>query len=162
MGSGVIIGGLFLVSFIILTIRGDKKLKEKEKIFDEVKIKENIAAEILGFLSYHGGFPPIPKPQKLNVALADDGLLLFTNQGFSGKINFACCKNVDLKGKSIVLWGPFVGLFLKPKIRHFMVVNYKDMEGIDNNLLLEASDNKELEEIFGKINNGFKGFLRSH
>lgn len=168
MSSGLIIGGAVLLSLIILTIRGDKKVKEREKIFEEIKSKEKTSAEILAFLSYHGGFPLIPKPQKLNIALADDGLLLFTNQGVSGKVEFSCCKklekfstrkNPDLKGKSIVLWGPFIGLFLKPKIRHFIVLNYEDMRGLDNNLLLEASDNKEQENVFRKIYNGFNNSL---
>lgn len=170
MGSGLILGGAVLISFIVLTIRGDKKVKDKKKIFEEIKLKMKISAEILAFLSYHGGVPLIPKPQKLNVALADDGLLLFTNQGASGKIDFSCCKKVekfstrknpDLKGKSIVLWGPFVGLFLRPKIRHFIVVKYKDMRGLENNLLLEAGDNKELESVFRKIYNGYNTNLLS-
>lgn len=165
MSTGLILGGAVLVSFAILTIRGDKKVKDREKIFQEIKLKENITAETLGFMAYHGGFPPIPKPQKLNIAIADDGLLLFTNQGTSGKIEFNNFKKVekfttrkhpDLKGKSIVLWGPFVGLFLKPKIRHFIVVKYKDMRDVENNLLVECGSIKEQESVFKTIYSGFK------
>lgn len=165
MSSGLIIGGALLVSISFLTIRGDKEVKKREKLFEEIKLKEDASAKILGFMAYHGGFPPIPKPQKLNIAVADDGLLLFTNQGVSGKIDFACFQKVekfttrkhpDLKGKSIVLWGPFVGLFLKPKIRHFIVVKYKDIRSMNNNILVECGNAKEQENVFKTIYSNFK------
>ena len=50
MSTGLILGGAVLVSFAILTIRGDKKVKDRKKIFDEIKLKENITADILGLL----------------------------------------------------------------------------------------------------------------
>lgn len=162
--GGMVLGGLAIITFIIIILRGDKKLREREKVIEELTQEENTNLEMLGSLPYHGGFPQIPRPQKLNIALTHDSLLLFSDKGDSGKVELINCKKVEkfttrknpnLKGKSIVLWGPFVGLFSKPKFRHFIVIKYKDIRNENNNLLLEAHNINELDKVYTKIYNKF-------
>lgn len=164
MSKAIIIAAVFVMIMILLILKGDRKLKVKEGLVHRITKVENDNAEYLAFLAYHGGFPMISRPQKIHLALAHDGLILFTEKGANGKINFSRCKKVekfttkknpDLKGKSIVLWGPFMAIWLKPKIRHFLFINYQDSVDRNNNVLLEASSIDELELVFSKIQNGF-------
>lgn len=142
--------------FLIIIYRGNKQVKQRDAILENVARIENCPIEQIAYLSYHGGFPQIPKPQKMNIALTDDHLVMITKEGIIGKVDYArfkkcdkftTKKNPDLRGKSIVLWGPFVGIFLKTKTRHFIVINYLDINKEKNNILLECKDSNELELI---------------
>ncbi len=161
----LIASGIIFLMLIVMFLRGHQIAKAKEKMVERVTKVENDRAQILGYLPYHGGLPSIPKPQKLNIATTNDSLLLFTNEGVSEKVIYEKCKKVekfttrkspDLKGKSIVLWGPFVGIFLKPKIRHFIVLNYQDGHHKENNLLLETDSKTEQDKIYEKIYAAFR------
>ncbi len=153
--------------FLIIIYRGNQQVKRRDTVLENVARIENCEIEHIGYFSYHGGYPQIPKPQKMNIALADDCFLMITNEGIKGKVDYArfkkydkftTKKNPDLRGKSVVLWGPFIGIFLKPKIRHFMVINYLDINNEHNNILLECKDVNELEMLNEKLKNRWSSY----
>lgn len=167
MTTRLIIASVTVLVFFIIIYRGNKQMKLRDTILENMARIENAEVEHIGYVSYHGGYPQIPKPQKLNIALSDEYFLMVTNEGIRGKINYVrvkkCYKFItkktpDLRGKSVVLWGPFLGIFMKPKIRHFVVVNYLDVNREENNILIECKDNTELGIINDKIQKSWKSY----
>ncbi len=163
----IITSGISTLLFLIILYRGNKQVKHRDSIFENVAKIDDCEIEHIGYLSYHGGYPQIPKPQKMNIALSNDYMLMVTKEGIQGKVDYAkfrkcdkftTRKRPDLKGRSIVLWGPFMGIFLKPKIRHFIVVNYLDINGEQNNVLLECKEADELEMVNEKVERAWKSY----
>ncbi len=167
MTKWLIIGSVSVLTFLIIIYRGNRQIKCRDTILENMARIDNNEIEHIGYVSYQGGYPPIPKPQKLNIALSDDYLLMVTKEGIKGKVDysrwikcdkFTTKKNPDLRGKSVVLWGPFLGIFLKPKIRHFMVINYLDVNREENNILIECKDLSELDLINEKLENRLSSY----
>lgn len=160
-----VIAGAFMLSLFILYRRGNRKLKLKQNILDNSARIYHIKIDDMVYVSYHGGYPPIPKPQKLYIGLLDDYLLLLTDEGVTGKVFINKCNKIDkfttskgpsMKGRSIVLWGPFVSLFNKIIIRHFILVNYQDIDGQENNILIEHGDIDRMQYLYGKLDELWK------
>lgn len=167
----IITSSISTLIFLIIIYRGNKQVKCRDSILENMARVENSEIEHIGYLSYQGGFSQIPKPQKMNIALSDDYLVMVTKEGIKGKVDYArfrkcdkftTKKHPDLRGRSIVLWGPLVGAFLKPKIRHFMVINYLDINKEENNILLECKDANELEMINEKVEKTWKSYKWRH
>lgn len=163
----IITSAISTLIFLVIIYRGNKQVKDRDAILENVTRIENCEIEHIGYFSYHGGYPQIPKPQKMNIALSDDYLLMVTKEGIKGKVDYArfrkCYKfttkkHPDLRGRSVVLWGPFLGIFLKPKIKHFMVINYLDINEEENNILLECKEPNELEMINEKVEKSWKSY----
>ncbi len=154
-----LIGGLALIFIGWTWYRGNKMIKSRESLIRENTKLENIDHKDIYYLSYHGGIPSIPKPQKLYIAIANQHILFFNDKGDNEKVyfesfrmidNVVTRKNPNLKGKSIVLWGPFIGLFLTVKIRYYIIIEYIDSKNNDNNILLEC-DSKDYKPLYDKI-----------
>ena len=101
--------------------------------------------EYLDYVSYHGGLPEIARPQKLNIAVSRDYLLLFPNTTRFCKValgrwhdieTFTTKLKYDPKKQSLILWGPLSHLLHKDMSRHFIVIRYVDTENQENHLLL--------------------------
>jgi hypothetical protein len=151
----------------ILVHKGNKVVKRQQKLIDQLAASDGTVIEPLSYVSYHGGFPEIPTPQKVNLSLSDDYLVLATTKGDYGKIPFPSWKKIetftslrkhDPKDRSMVLFGPFNNLLFKDSVRHFIVINHEDSMGQDNNLLIEHKDPKMCEDIFQKLDSGFRKF----
>ncbi len=143
----------------LIIFRGNQVIRRREEFIRLIKKSENIEIEYLGFLSYHGGFPEIPIPQKLNVAVARDYILLFTNKAHYGKVPFRACQKIDSfttkkkqdsSRQSIVMWGPLNNILFKETFRHFIVINYNS-EDQENNIVLEHDSKEKMQEIFEKL-----------
>ncbi|EHQ89413.1 hypothetical protein [Desulfosporosinus youngiae] len=154
-----IIGGIAIIVIGWTWYRGNNMIKSRESLICEITRVGNINAKDIYYLSYHGGVPAIPKPQKLNIAIANQYILLFNDKGDNEKIYFRSFRKIDklttrkgpnLKGKSIVLWGPFVGLFLQVKLRYFIIIEYLDSNNQNNNILFEC-DLKGHKDLYDKI-----------
>ncbi len=155
----------------LLVHKGNKVLKTQQELVDRLTIEDGKAIEQLSHVSYHGGFPEIPTPQKIHISLSEDYIVLATSKGEYGKIPFSAWKKVekfttlrkhDPKDRSMVLFGPFNNLLFKDSIRHFIAINYEDSRCQENNLLIEHKTAKECEELFLKLDSGFRKFnLRS-
>jgi len=167
MEKWLVVAGVGLLTFLMLFLRGNKLLVEREKLLEKLGKEDGTSVEHLAVVSYHGGYPPLPKPQKLNIAVSDQYMVLMNRNGEIGKINFntwadidkfTTRKNPDMKGKSIVLWGPMVGIFLRPKLRHFVVVNYTDVNDCDNNLLIELPNEEEMRKTFDRLSAAWNAY----
>jgi len=151
----------------ILVHKGNKVVKRQQELIDQLAARDGTTIEQLSYVSYHGGFPDIPTPQKVNISLSDDYLVLATNKGECGKLPFSSWKKIetftslrkhDPKDRSMVLFGPFNNLLFKDTMRHFIVINHEDCMGQDNNLLIEHKDPKICGDIFRKLDSGFRKF----
>jgi hypothetical protein len=150
-----------------LVHKGNKVVKRQQELIDQLAARDGTTIERISCVSYHGGFPEIPTPQKVNISLSDGYLVLATNKGEFGKIPFSSWKKIesfaslrkhDPKDRSMVLFGPFNNLLFKDTMRHFIVINHEDSMGQDNNLLIEHKDPKICEEIFRRLDSGFRTF----
>lgn len=161
--GGTVTGVLVLVSvlFVVAWI-GHKQKKKAEadliKITREV-LSQNPDTEMLGPISYHGGFPQMPKPSILQLAITDDSLLLYDYKGCSGKVyfrekrevdRFTVLMKADTVGKHTML-GPLVPFFFKDKLRHFIAIKYIDGDREENHLLLEAGNKAAQQKIYEKL-----------
>ena len=164
-----IIGGLVLLSIIWSWYRGDKILKARQRLLEDTTRIKSICDQDVYEVSYHGGIPNIPKAQKLYLALADEYFLFFNNKGDEQRVYYSNCFKVDkiitrhdpdLKGRSIVLWGPLIGLFLKVNFRYYIVIEYKDSTNKDNNILIECKDDMH-QELLAKMKKHYKAAKRS-
>jgi len=151
----------------ILVHKGNKVVKRQQELIDKLAASDGTTIEQISHVSYHGGFPDIPIPQKVNLSLSDDYLVLATSKGEYGKILFSSWKKIetftslrkhDPKDRSMVLFGPFNNLLFKDTVRHFIVINHEDNLGQDNNLLIEHKDPKICEEIFRRLDSSFRKF----
>ncbi len=156
---------VLLATFSVLFYRGNKILKSREERLASVGSEDNEQVESLGYISYHGGFPDIPKPQKLTIGIGKSYLVLLTNKGAVGKSAFSSWRNVeqfsilvkhDPKQKSMVLYGPLNNIMFKDRKRHFITIKYQDHDGHENNILLEYGNTDKLKEIFEKLNSRWK------
>lgn len=154
-----LIGGVALIFLGWTWYRGNKTIKFRESLIRENTKLENIDDKDIYYLSYHGGIPSIPKPQKLYVAIANQYILFFNDEGNSVKIcsesfrmidNVVTKKKPNLKGKSIILWGPFIGFFLTVKLRYYIIVEYIDSNNHDNNILLEC-ESQSHKQLYNRI-----------
>ncbi|MDD4236962.1 MAG: hypothetical protein PHT62_00195 [Desulfotomaculaceae bacterium] len=157
--KAILIGVAVLVVLTISYLRGRSKLREVEQADQHFTEKFQID-ELLGSVSYQGGFPQIPRPTPLKVGLADGSLVLYSLKGEAGAIpyqrikkidHFTTCTKANLKNKSVVFWGPFAPMIFKDKYRHFTRINYIDIDNDENNLLLELKDSGTCREFSGQI-----------
>jgi hypothetical protein len=156
---------VLLVTLTVFFYRGNRLMKSREELLERIGSEDNEHLETLGVMSYHGGFPEIPKPQKLTIGLGNSYLVLLTNKGAVGKSPLSCWQNIehfsilvkhDPKQRSMVLWGPLNNIMFKDRKRHFITIKYEDPDGQENNLLLEYSSKEKLKEIFDKLNSRWK------
>ena len=117
--------------------RGKQALQRRKSFFKHLCEIDKTELEYLDYVSYHGGLPEIPKPQKLNIAVAKDYLLLFSNPARFCKVPFGRWHDIetfttklkkDPKKQSLVLWGPLSHFLHRDIVRHFIVIHYIDSE----------------------------------
>jgi len=146
--------------------RGNRVMAKRSKILNNTG--DDFSQEELTPLSYHGGMPNMPKPQKLNMALSDaaEYLLFFNTKGEQERIYYKDCHKVekivtrhdpDMKGKSVVLWGPLIGFLVKVKFRYYIVIGYTDCTNNNNNILLEC-DEKDHKALFEQMRRRIPSF----
>ena len=158
MNFWVIVAGIFLLFLVVAYFRGDQKFKNSQKA-DSLIIEQidNIKA---GEVTYQGGFPSMPKPARVTVGVSDDYVVMYDIEGTWGKVDFAKVKNIekfttrkrpDTKGRSFVLWGPFVPFLLRAKTNHFIVINYIDVNHEENNVLFQSNKAAQINKVFEEI-----------
>jgi hypothetical protein len=167
METAVIIFTIASAWIAILVHKGNKVVKRQQELIKRIAESDGTVVEPLSYVSYHGGFPEIPTPQKVNLSLSDNYVVLVTNKGEYGKSPFSSWKKIetftslrkhDPKDRSMVLFGPFNNLLFKDTVRHFIVINHEDSTGQDNNLLIEHKDSKGCEDVFLRLDSGFRKF----
>lgn len=156
---------VLVATFSVLFYRGNRILKSREEQLAKIGSEDNEQLESLGCMSYHGGFPEIPKPQKLTLGLGKSYLVLMTNKGVVGKSplsdwrkieQFSIVVKADQKQRSMVLWGPLNNLMFKDRQRHFITIKYREPDGQENNILIENENITRLKETFEKLNSRWK------
>ncbi|MDD5169716.1 MAG: hypothetical protein PHN75_12920 [Syntrophales bacterium] len=157
MGISLIIAALILLILGVMYLRGSRKLKERNEKFQTLGEQRGKEIDILGNVTYHGGFSRIPKPQKLTAALTDSDLVLQTGKGQVEVLplkswlkidKFTTQAKGDPKKRSLILWGPFQNMVSANQKRHFIAVQYREQDGQDNHILLEIADLDRLGTIF--------------
>jgi hypothetical protein len=171
MKTFVLVCAVAAASLGFLGYRGNRTLRRRELFLQHMREIDNTELEYLGYISYHGGLPEIPKPQKLNVAVSKDYLLLFSNSTSFSKVAFDRWHSIDTfttkrkqdpRKKSLILWGPYTHLLHKDVLRHFIVIPYVDLENQENHLLLEHSSSEGAKELWERLAREHKSFQQNN
>ncbi|MFB3924757.1 MAG: hypothetical protein ACE14T_01775 [Syntrophales bacterium] len=160
------------MTFTVLFFYGHRVLKIRQKQLEEIGRAEHEEVREISYVSYHGGLPELPKPQKLALALSNGNLFFITNKGERAKLpmdnclkieKFSTLRKHDVKRRSMVLWGPFNNIMFKDHIRHFIAINYRDGRSgsSDNNVLIEHADQDQRDVIFEEISESWKNYRHS-
>lgn len=160
------------VTLAVLFFYGHQVLKKRKEQLEDIGRREGREIKEVSYVSYHGGLPALPKPQKLTVALSEGCLFLVTDKGEKGRLpmdtwikveKFTTLRKHDVKQRSMILWGPFNNVMFKDQIRHFVVINYRGQgdEHPDNNLLIEHGNKDQRDAIFKEINESWEHYRRS-
>ncbi|MDD5169616.1 MAG: hypothetical protein PHN75_12415 [Syntrophales bacterium] len=155
---------VFMATAAILLVNGSRILKKRRKYIETIAEQEQEEIKELAYVAYHGGFPALPKPQKLTLAVSDKVLYFVTNDGQSVKFPMPCWRKLekfttkrkhDVKQRSMILWGPFNNVMFKDQIRHFITINFLDEQGSspDNHVLIEHGNPEQRDQIFNELNN---------
>jgi hypothetical protein len=149
-----------------LGYRGKQALRRRDSFFQHIREIDKTQLEYLGYISYHGGLPEIPKPQKLNIAVSKDYLMLFSKTTRFGKVafdrwheieTFATKPKQEAVKQSLMLWGPLTHLLhKKDMVRHFIVVHYTDAENQENHLLIEHPNQERLKVLYERLYSAYK------
>jgi len=161
--------GFTLLYAAFTFFQGSRKYKETQRI--EESVQAQIPHFTIGKANYQGGFPPMPKLAKVTLGIADDntGLVMYDKNGTTGKIEFVRImktekfttkKDPDLKGRSVVLYGPLVPFIFRPKISHFCIVNYIDINDEQNNLVFHSTDKQEIDRIYKSLDESWKSYKK--
>jgi hypothetical protein len=160
MVISLIVVAMILLILGVMYLRGSRILKERNEKLQIMGEQHGKELDILGNVTYHGGFPRIPKPQKLTAALTDSDLVLLTGKGQVEvlpcsiwlKINkFSTQAKSDPKKRSIILWGPLQDMVSVNRKRHFIAVQYREQDDWDNHILLEIADPDGLRTMFNAL-----------
>ncbi len=153
-----VIAGLVAVG--LLGYKQQKKAAATTAEVDQDILGQNPGAELLGPISYHGGFPQMAKPSVLQLGLTGDGLILYDYKGWSGKVlcrdwrgieRFTILAKADTTGKSTVMLGPLVPYFYKDKLRYFIAIKYIDINNQENHLLIEPGSETMQQDIYARL-----------
>ena len=164
MDSVIIIGALAatagLIAVGLLGYKQQKKAAAATEKIDREILNRNPGTDLMGQISYHGGFPQMAKPSVLQLGLTKDGLIIYDYKGWSGKVycrdwhgveRFTVLAKANTAGKSTVVLGPLVPLFFQDKLRHFIAIQYTDINGQENHLLFELDNETMQKKIFEKL-----------
>jgi uncharacterized protein YqkB len=153
-----VIAGLIAVG--LLGYKQQKKAAATTAKVNQDILRQNPGAELLGPISYHGGFPPMAKPSVLQLGLTEDSLIIYDYKGWSGKVpcrdwrgieRFTVLAKADTTGKSTVILGPLVPYFYKDKLRYFIAIKYIDINNQENHLLIEPSSETIQKDIYARL-----------
>jgi len=147
--------------------RGSRRLKKIEQ-FEAMLNNESPNVKI-GKAVYHGGFPPMPRPAHVSVGISEEYIVFYDENGVNGRINFnqfikidkfTTRKEPDLKGRSLILYGPLVPIIFTAKIKHFITINYVDVNNEENNIVFEIRGIASMQQMFERINQGWCEYKR--
>ncbi|MBP2656182.1 MAG: hypothetical protein H6Q73_3751 [Firmicutes bacterium] len=162
--ENIIIGiAACLIFLMIAGLIGYKKKKKADNVISQITnelLFQNPHTELLGPMTYHGGFPPMPKPSVLQMGVNHDNLILYNYQGWSDKVNvrdwcsvekFTVQKKADYVVGSVTLLGPLVPLFFRDTFKYFITIKYIDIDREENHLVLETGNSKLQEQVYTKL-----------
>jgi hypothetical protein len=150
---------IFILFFLYILFRGDKVVKEKDNLNKHVEDIYGSNIEIFDNVSYQGGFPPMPKPARLNLGITESELVLFDRAGNHGRIGYDKIKKQDKfttsKKKKIkfglMAYGPIAMLLNKPTLQHFYVVEYTDVNDENNNMVVMVKTREVAERLYTSV-----------
>jgi hypothetical protein len=154
-----------IACFAFFGYRGKQALQRRKSFLQHISEIDETELEYLDYVSYHGGLLEIPKPQKLNTAVAQDYLLLFSNPTRFHKVAFGRWLDIetfttkpkhDDNKQSLVLWGAWSHLRHGDIVRHFIVIHYIDAENQENHLLLEHPNPERLKDLYERLSAAYK------
>jgi hypothetical protein len=160
-----LVSGVLAVTLAIAWYMGDKKMNKSARIDDGIRQKHE-AALTVNNLAYHGGFPPIPRPMKLNLSLCKQFAVLYTHAGNDGKVyykdiidveKFNTLKKPDRR-QSVVFWGPLALLFFREKTKHFITIKYVDVDRDVNHIVFETKSDAEMDTLYIYINTAWSTY----
>jgi hypothetical protein len=158
----ILIAGAMVMLIVHVGYRKMQQVMSRDASCAEKLGQKFGSIKILSPVVYHGGLPDHPKPSRLQLALVDNGLLLFDGCGYHIVIDRLDCRAFDFFTirqqsrnvlKSAVLFGPFTNMLFKDKLRHMISINYLDINREDNNLLLSVEEQAKHHELRSAILN---------
>jgi len=158
----VVITILVVVAVSYLYNSGHEKLKKREISIRRIEWSirqqhENVI--FLGRVSYHGGFPPIPRPITIMLGMVEDGVVFYDENGRYEKtsckdwvgLDKFCIQNKSHIGCKRETMRPLAGVFIKNELRYFIVIKYFDVDKQKNNILFEVNNRESQQFIYDKI-----------
>jgi hypothetical protein len=130
--------------------------KAKKKMEERMTDIYGKMSEVFDDVAYQGGFPPMPKPARLNLGITESALVLYDNAGNSGLIEYEKIKKLDRfvtkqerKRKfSLMAYGPIALVLNRPTFRHFFTVDYVDVNNEKNNVLVVVKTKEIADNLY--------------
>jgi hypothetical protein len=159
MDYRMIIAGVVVLALVFLFFRGDKTAKQKEALNQNIEDIYGPMSEVVEDVSYQGGFPPMPKPARLNIGITESELVLFDRMGNNGSIEYRKIKKVDSfttkkerKRKfGIMAYGPLALVLNKPSMRYFFLAEYIDINEEDNIMLVMVRSKEIADGLYRSL-----------
>jgi hypothetical protein len=156
--------GVLVLGFLAILYRGDRNLKARNRAAEQVENSYGSLIEIFDNVVYQGGFPPMPKPARLNLGITESELILFDKAGNNGgipydsirKLDRFTTKNVRKHKFGLMAYGPLALILNNPTFRHFLVVEYIDVNAEKNNMVVMLKT-RELSE---KLHDTLKPYIK--
>jgi hypothetical protein len=150
--------------FVGIVYRGDRLLKAKNKLDKQMEDLYGPMSEIIDNLSYQGGFPPMPKPSRLNLGLTESELVLFDKAGNNGRIDYGDIRKLDKfttkhereRKLPLMAYGPIAMVFNKPTFRHYFTMEYVDVNKENNNIVFMVGTREIAEELYKTVKSRIK------
>lgn len=147
--------GVYIIGYY-RKVHRDKKFSEwKENIK-----KNNLGTELLGTVIYHGGYPPMAKPSRVEVGVHKDYLLLYNYSGWSARVPASTWKNIEsfttFKKNDYILGGitalgPFYNLIFKNQRKNFITIEYIDVDNDENCIVLQPLTDEIRKNIYNAL-----------
>jgi hypothetical protein len=155
----------FAIFFLFVIYRGDRAFKAKKKMEEQMSDIYGEMSEVFDDVAYQGGFPPMPKPARLNLGITESALILYDKDGNSGLIEYEKIKKLDRfvtkyqrKRKfSLMAYGPIAMVLNRPTYRHFFTVDYIDVNNEKNNVLVVVRTKEIAENLYQATQSHVKG-----
>jgi hypothetical protein len=159
MSYKIVVLCVFVLLFLVVIYRGDRKVKARKKIDERMVEIYGEMSEVFDDVAYQGGFPPMPKPARLNLGVTESALVLYDHDGNNGLIEYEKIRKLDRfvtkhdrKRKfSLMAYGPLALVLNRPSFRHFFTMDYIDVNNERNNILVLVRNREIAENLYQSV-----------
>jgi hypothetical protein len=150
---------IFILFFVFVVYRGNRAVKAKDNLDKQMEDTYGPILELADNVIYQGGFPPMPKPARLNLGVTESGLILFDKAGNHGRIGYDKIKKQEkfttTKTRKVrfglMAYGPLALVLNRPTVRHFYVVEYTDVDNDENNMVVMVKNKEVAERLYASV-----------
>jgi hypothetical protein len=139
--------------------RGDRMIKAKKKVDNDIVDIYGEMSDVFDDVAYQGGFPPMPKPARLSLGVAANGLVLYDREGNNGLVGYDKINKVDRfvtqaqrKYKfGLMAYGPIALVLNRPMYRHFFTAEYIDVNNEKNIIMVLLKSREVAENLYQSV-----------